>query len=174
MRKKARRHRQTFPIFGIGLTALLMAIAVGAVFILANSEEKVSPAILWAQFDALYDAGQYEEAIIIADELIERYPRKANYYLNRGIAKATLRRYREAMVDFDRAIELKPAPEPHQNVLIAAYFNRGIAYADWDKREDARTDWAKALELAREADDFGWIEKLEDVMMRGPTWRPNP
>ena len=48
-------------------------------------------------------------------------PKYADAYNNRGVAYAKLGDYRQAISDYDRAIEINPE-------YAEAYYNRGIAY----------------------------------------------
>ena len=62
-------------------------------------------------------------------------------YNNRGIAKDELKQHKEAIADFDKAIELKPED-------AQAYYNRGLAYRELGKKKEADADsrtWAKLI-----------------------------
>ena len=60
--------------------------------------------------------------------------------MNRGIVKAHLKQYTEAIADLDKAIELDPK-------VAAAYTNRGIAKAHLKQYTEAIADLDKAIEL---------------------------
>ena len=167
-REKKRRPRNRFAIASL---AVLLSVVVGALVALLtldNSKEEVSPLILYEHFKIHFAAERYVEAIIVADELIERYPRNAVYYMNRATAKANLGRHQEAIIDFGRAIELRPALDPQilQNILVTAHYDRGVTYAQLGKMDEARADWRRALELARKDNDSDWIARAEDTLKR--------
>ncbi len=61
-------------------------------------------------------------------------------YLVRGLIDRTLENYENALIDFDRAIELRPDhPE--------AYLLRGQVHDFLDEHEEAVADYTKAIEL---------------------------
>jgi tetratricopeptide (TPR) repeat protein len=60
-------------------------------------------------------------------------------YFNRGVAKAELGKYEEAIKDYDRAIEEDPD-------FAVTYCNRGIAKAELGKYEEAIQDFDIAIE----------------------------
>ena len=64
----------------------------------------------------------------------------ARDYNNRGITYRTLKRYDEALADFNRAIELDPT-------FSAAFSNRGITYHTLQRYDDALADYTRAIEL---------------------------
>ena len=72
------------------------------------------------------------------DKAIELNPKDADAYNNRGAAKMKLKQYKEAIADYDKAIELKK--------MLKAYNNRGFAYRELGKKEEALQilqTWAK-------------------------------
>ena len=60
--------------------------------------------------------------------------------MNRGVAKAQLKEYSEAIADYDKAIELDPN-------FAEAYYARGLTYRELGKEEEAKKDFKKAQEL---------------------------
>ena len=67
----------------------------------------------------------------------------ATAYVNRGVAKRSLRDYKGAIKDCDTAIRLDP-----ENV--EAYFNRGNANSDLGNHKIAIEDYSTAIRLNRE------------------------
>ena len=65
-------------------------------------------------------------------------------YNNRGVAKRTLKQYKEAITDYDKAIELDPK-------YVKAYNNRGFAYRELGKKEEADADFSTWAELIGES-----------------------
>ena len=84
---------------------------------------------------------QNPEAKIVAyDKAIRLKPDLAEAYNNRGIVKADLKQYKEAIVDYNEAIRLKPD-------LAEAYSNRGIVKADLKQYKEAIVDYNEAIRL---------------------------
>ena len=65
-------------------------------------------------------------------------------YNDRGIAKAALGRYEDAIADYDEAIRLKPD-------YAEAYYNQGNAKGALGRNDEARQDFEKVRDLARDA-----------------------
>lgn len=84
--------------------------------------------------------GQMEEAIQEYSKAIDKDPRNAAAYNNRGIVYDDLEQYERAIEDYDKAIELDS-----NNVL--AYNNRGVAYDNLGQYEKAIEDYDKAIKL---------------------------
>jgi len=82
--------------------------------------------------------GNYEKAIALYGDVIERDPDFVPAYNNRGDAKAMLRRYEEAIADFDEAIKRDPD-------FVPAYNNRGNAKAMLERYGEAIADFDEAL-----------------------------
>jgi tetratricopeptide (TPR) repeat protein len=69
-------------------------------------------------------------------------PEQADAWLNRGVAKLSLKDYADALVDIQKGIDLGPS-EP-----AVAYFNRAIAYEKLNRISDAYYDYQRALKAA--------------------------
>ena len=61
-------------------------------------------------------------------------------YLERGLIDGTLENYENALIDYDRAIELRPE-------YAEAYLLRGQVYDFLDEHEEAIADYTKAIDL---------------------------
>lgn len=110
----------------------------------------------------------------ISDEADHHYLKDAKAYNKRGLAHVSTRNYEQAMIDYNRAIELDPHyAEAYNNRstahlmmgnfaqavtdsgraihyasdFVAAYVNRGIAYTGLRDYNQAHGDYARALEL---------------------------
>ena len=68
------------------------------------------------------------------------YTKTAEDYFNSGYAKAELKKYRGAIQDYNKVIELNPN-------FVNAYYNRGIAKIKSGQKDDGCLDFSKAGEL---------------------------
>jgi tetratricopeptide (TPR) repeat protein len=92
---------------------------------------------------ALWDGNKYTRPEIAENYLNKAIILDSNFayaYNNRGIAKMDLRRYEDAIGDFDDALRLKPN-DAH------AFNNRGIAYRELHQFKRAVSDFDEALRL---------------------------
>lgn len=64
-------------------------------------------------------------------------------HYNKGLAHLEVKHYKEAMADFNKAIELNPK-------MAKAYLNRGNIYYHFNKSKRACADWIQAKELGNE------------------------
>ena len=90
---------------------------------------------------ALYNQGKYQAAIELYNEAIKLDPNYAPAYNNRGMVYADLKRYLDAIADFNKSIELK------NPTLHFAYNNRGMAYTNIQNYEQAISDYNRAIEI---------------------------
>ena len=109
-----------------------------------------------AQADAFMDSEEYEQAIEAWTKAIELNPKYNSAYGNRGIAKARLHDLTGAIMDFDKAIELKDEIEAEvtEDLLEgflywkgATYYNRGLAKQELGQLDQAILDFQEAMEL---------------------------
>ncbi|WP_259223157.1 tetratricopeptide repeat protein [Bradyrhizobium japonicum] len=84
-----------------------------------------------------------EAQIVECDDAISRNPRDAKAHRQRGLLKARIRRYDEALQDFDRALRLSPK-DAHTHGL------RALVWAKKGDRERALADFDDAIRLAPE------------------------
>ena len=87
--------------------------------------------------------GRVEESINPLTEAIRINPEKEAYE-NRGIAYCKFGNYRQAIGDFDRAIEINPKNE-------VAYYNRGLTYNILGNYRQAIVDFKIASKLGNKA-----------------------
>ena len=81
-----------------------------------------------------------EEVLSAYNEALRLNPDHVGAYTNRGIAKASLGRYQDAIADYNEAIRLKPD-------YPVAYYNRGITNIKLDQYQDATADFNEAIRL---------------------------
>lgn len=86
------------------------------------------------------EEGKMEEAIQEYSKAINKDPRNAAAYNNRGIVYDDLEQYEKAIEDYNKAIELD------SNDALA-YNNRGVAYDNLGQYEKAIEDYDKAIKL---------------------------
>ena len=108
---------------------------------IANEQNYKTAAVLFYQDLASYNKGEYEKAIGYCDKVIKLDPDDARAYNNRGCAKYQLGQYQEALVDYNKVIELN-----HPNKAIT-YCNCGDAKNCLKQYEEAIVDYNKAIEL---------------------------
>jgi tetratricopeptide (TPR) repeat protein len=105
----------------------------------------LSPALLSAddrflRGNALYDAGDFEAALVEYTAALELEPDDPDTLNNRGITFRRLERYDEALADYNRALELTPNAPDTLN-------NRGAALAYLARYEEALADFNRSLDL---------------------------
>ena len=84
-----------------------------------------------------------QEVIAACSAIVERNPRAAEAYYNRGVARMGLNRLDEALADFSKAIEFNPQ-DPD------AWNNRGLVNDRLGRTAEALFDFSRAIEI----DDF--------------------
>ncbi len=89
---------------------------------------------------ALYDRGEFADALAAYDQAITLDPHNALMHNDRGIALADLGRHGEALAAYDQAITLDPGNADMYN-------NRGIALADLGRHADALAAYDQAITL---------------------------
>jgi tetratricopeptide (TPR) repeat protein len=87
-------------------------------------------------------SGRYQEADGDFSMAIRYMPDLAEAYVNRGAARIGMRKFKEAVADVDKALELG-VKEPQK-----AYYDRALAYEWLDNPKAAYADYKKALEIS--------------------------
>jgi tetratricopeptide (TPR) repeat protein/S1-C subfamily serine protease len=85
------------------------------------------------------DSKQYNKAIDIYNEIIQKRPEAYAYY-NRGLAKSALGNKKEAIADYDRALAINPKD-------VVAYNNRGVVKSALGNKKEAIADYDRALAI---------------------------
>lgn len=83
---------------------------------------------------------QYTQALHWLTRLVERHPRRARYYSNRGLVYLWLGQHSAALADCDRAIALQPD-------LDQAYNNRALCHTAQGHLAAAIEDYECAIDL---------------------------
>lgn len=87
----------------------------------------------------------WKDEITLSTDSIKKSPGKGRPYNNRGDALVDEKRFEEALLDFDKAIELLPK-------YAMAYYNRGNLYQKQKKYEQALADFNYAIRYRRDFD----------------------
>lgn len=67
-----------------------------------------------------YKQGRYEEALKIYGSLIQKDPKNAAYYYNRGAAQQMLKQFDLAMADYNQAMSLDPKNKTYSDAMDSA------------------------------------------------------
>ena len=85
----------------------------------------------------------YVKASATFSNILETYPDNTIAYINKGNTLKKLKKYEEALIHYDKAIEL----EPFSNNASDAYNNKGIIYHELNNCEKSIFSYKKALEI---------------------------
>ena len=145
----------------------------------------------WFSIAYLLQDKDPEGGVSAYDQVLRLTPDSAEAYTNRGIARAALERYDDAIADHNEAIRLKPdyakaytnrgsakaALERYDDAIAdfnealrlkpdfaAAYYNRGLSEAALGLESEAKKDFETALKLARNANDADLLGHMERVL----------
>ncbi|MEM6678631.1 MAG: tetratricopeptide repeat protein [Pseudomonadota bacterium] len=129
-----------------------------------ESVPRDAPEALVAQIgraNAMHEAGRVEPAIIAMREVTARFPRSVEAQLALGDILRREKRFAEAAVAYDGAIQLTDPIEDRHWVL---YYQRGICYERSDNWELAEADFLRALEMEPDQPQvlnylgYSWVE----------------
>ncbi len=123
---------------GCILICLLVLSIVAVAAVAQAAPAKVDLSVYKACFSN--GASKPEEIIGACSAILERDPRVAEAYYNRGVSRMQLNQLEGALADFNKAIEINPK-DPD------AWNNRGLIYSRLGKPGDAVSDFSRAVEL---------------------------
>lgn len=129
---KTTRYRRRVAV-GVAIVALA---ALGWLFTATGR----APARISEQAGALYDKGDYKQALELYEKVIQLDPKYQSAYANKGGALARLGRTEDALAALNKALELDPKD-------FWAYTQRGDLYSDLGNYEAAIRDYDQAIEL---------------------------
>ena len=98
---------------------------------------------LFKRAEDFYRAGNYQGAVQVYSDLIDRYPKARAAYLRRGDCFASQRQFDKAIADFTTAIGLAPDDPRAYLARSWAYLGKGAterAMTDAEQRHSAGTD----------------------------------
>ena len=126
-------------LLAIFLSLFIFIAPVQAQLNLTETEATELDALVKKAFDAT-EAGDFAIAEGYWTDLINLYPDNAAGWSNRGNAKMSQNRAQDALIDYNKSVELAPAyPDP--------YLNRGAALESLGKWEEAIADYNRVLEI---------------------------
>ncbi|MFH1321420.1 MAG: tetratricopeptide repeat protein [Bacteroidota bacterium] len=82
----------------------------------------------------------WQNSIVLWTDVIEKYPNAKLAYNNRGLVKNNMQDYKEAIMDFNKAIEL-------DSIYILPYYNRGNTKVKLKDYHSAIQDFTKAINI---------------------------
>lgn len=139
-------HRLYLPMVGF---ALFLIASVDWFVRMINRQSLAAAVLLPLVF--VYGTLAYQRNHVWKDEMtlwedvIRKSPNKARPYQNRGVAYQDQGRIEEALRDFNKALEIKPAYD-------RALYNRGTIYLNRNEYDRALQDFNKALEISPDYD----------------------
>jgi len=108
---------------------------------------------LISRAEELAKAGQYDEAMSLATDLVDRYPGEMEVWSLRAYLHGRSRNYKDAIADVTRAIEINPV-EP------VLFFDRGSDALAMGDDEAAVSDFTRGLELCDHYNNDYYRESL--------------
>ncbi|WP_044291766.1 tetratricopeptide repeat protein [Rivularia sp. PCC 7116] len=133
-------------LLGILLSVLLLFSWVEPVFALTNQASNLTKEELKQQDQlankafAATNKGDFAVAEEYWTEILEKFPENAAVWSNRGNSRVSQNKLEEALVDFNKSIELAPN-------VTDPYLNRGTALEGLGKWDEAIADYNHVLEL---------------------------
>jgi tetratricopeptide (TPR) repeat protein len=103
-----------------------------------------------------YDQGDLSGALMTRSEVIALNPKNANAYYSRAVVKNELHTWKNALRDYDAALEISPT-------FVSALLNRGSVRDDNGDYVGAIEDYDKAISLS----DDGDVTKTRAYFNRG-------
>jgi protein O-mannosyl-transferase len=82
----------------------------------------------------------WKDEFTLWDDAVRKSPLKARPYINRGLAYQDKGNFDQAILDYNKAIEIKPN-------LAEAYINRGLSYQDKGNFDQALLDYNKGIAI---------------------------
>jgi len=110
---------------------------------------------------AMLGDGFYREALPVYDFLVRVDPKKADYYIDRGVVKQHLDDYSGALADYNKAIAL-------DSLSGKAYYNRGNARLELNDYDNALKDVKKALLINENDDEAYFIRGKIHMALKDP------
>jgi tetratricopeptide (TPR) repeat protein len=114
-----------------------------------------------------FEDAKYQAAADAFGQAIQRHPREARAFVNRGLAYAHLQRYQEAKADLTQAIAL-------HETLADAYYGRGLIAIFTGDADGAKADMLQAARLGDERALHLLPAGTQPVRVEGSErlWRP--
>lgn len=129
----------------------ILPVICGGVFWLALAPEALEERLIEGMDRGI--KGDYEGAIAVFSELIEKFPQYDEAYFNRAIAWEKLQQWGRAFQDYDQALL-------HNPQLAEAYHQRGLLWLQWGDPGQAQRDFSRAEELYRQQGNVAGLASL--------------
>ena len=106
--------------------------------------------LLHAAGKHLHAAGKYRKSLNAFNQAIAINPDNSSLYLNRALVRESLKQYKQAAVDYSKAIENYSGVIQTLNLVFAIdrlYLRRGFVYAKLNQYQKAIADLDKVIEI---------------------------
>nr|CAH8832962.1 unnamed protein product [Trichobilharzia regenti] len=130
------------------------------------SKNELDPIWLRKKGDSLFQAGDYEAAVVAYTEAISQNPKLHSAYSNRAACHLQLRNYFKALEDSSVALDLC-VPSVMQNLKsrVRAHIRRGAAFCNLQMYKEGLVEYKAAHKLQPEDESIkADIEKLEEYL----------
>lgn len=118
---------------------VLIALAVGSVSVVAQTEEQIEEAIrIFNRAKMLHQEREYGQAIKEYETAIKLDDQNPFIYNSLGLALTAIGRFGDALKAYQRAIELNPE-------LTDVYNNMGVVYAEQGQKEKAFESFTRVI-----------------------------
>jgi tetratricopeptide (TPR) repeat protein len=156
------------------LATLVFVACAGVSMTPARAVTDAERTILYAQFRTLFDAGQFQEALPLAEQLVaateEQYGPDdralANPLANLGTTQLRLNRFSAAEASYKRALAIvrsKSNASSTDRALLRPLQGLGVTYARTDQPGAAASTLKDAVDLSRNIDGLYNLEQLDYV-----------
>ena len=156
------------------MTKIIVSLSSGLLVFFAGCLTAEDPAADFSQAVNLTEKGMYEDAIEIADKILESDPTHGNTYHIRGRAHFKLGKFERALEDYNKAIDIWDDRSIY-------YMSRFLLYRDLGKFDLGDSDLHRACELEKrdrfndgDPDFEKWCSGDFSIDLGGSTKTPVP
>jgi tetratricopeptide (TPR) repeat protein len=114
----------------------------------SEEERKFYISFLFYTGCELLKRGEFKEADVNFDQITTLNNNLRGAWLNRGVALGNMKRYKDEIECYKKAIKLNPS-------YAIAYYNKGLALINLHRQEEANNCFKKAKELNPKLDYYG-------------------
>lgn len=151
----ARRKVESFRIQLLVLLLLLLLVFSGYSFAQTDgsSYEEWPPEELWDRFSKAKERKQYKESLRYIGELIERFPKNADYLYASADTLLLLRKFADAEAQFDQVLDADPD-------YLEAYMGKSTIYAKQKKEKPAKREMLSAAQKGYPVREMQKVQEL--------------